>query len=404
MLALNLSSSANDWPGWRGATGVGLCDERDLLLKWDGKSGEGIVWKVPLDQTTGHSSPIVWGDHLFLTTAAKQTRQQESSNEVPAHHLFCYKASDGQLLWQTAIPQGKQSAGYAIYAVPTPITDGNAVYCWFGSSVVAAVDFEGKLIWRQELAGPFNLNPGICSSPSLYGDTVILLQDQGKGQGWLQALDKKTGQVKWEQKRPKTGHSNTTPLILQIGEQAQLVTAGGNLLQGLDPASGEPIWSCKSVAFGASPAYGSGLLCVFKGGNEPAQAVDPTGRGDVAKTHVKWQMPKVAGDYSSPVVSGEYVYNVRQEGVIGCIKLATGEEMFTERLAGVSKLASPFTTPDGRVYFVSAGKSYVLKVGATLEVIGGGDLGQSGNGSSPAVSGGRIFVRGTSHLFALGPK
>jgi len=405
-LAMSVSSLAfaGHWPGWRGPTGVGTTDETDLPLTWDGKKGENIVWKAPLKGTTGHSSPIVWGDRVFITTAARQNREQESAKEVPDHHLACYEVADGKLIWKTQIPQGKESAGYAIYAVPTPVTDGKMVYCWFGSAVIAAVDWDGKLVWRQERPGPFNLNPGICSSLALHGDLVYLLVDGARGLGYLQALDKKTGEVKWEQKRAKMGHNNSSPILLPINGKPQLIVAGSNVLQGLDPASGEPIWWCKSVGFGQTPVYGSGLLYADRGGNELAVCVDPTGQGDVAATHIKWKNPKSPGDYSSPVIAGEFIYKAQKEKTIGCYKLTTGELLYTGELDGVSRLASPFATADGRVYFVSTGKSYVLKAGPTLETIGGGNLNGWGNGSSPAVSAGRIFVRDFEFLWCLGKK
>ncbi len=163
----NLAAAA-DWPAWRGPTGIGWTDETDLPLSWDGKTGDNVLWKAPLAGTTGHSSPIVWGDRVFLTTSDKQTREQEASKEIPQHHIECYQAADGKLLWRTLIPPGQEVAGYSIYASPTPATDGKAVYAWFGSAVVAAVDFDGKLLWRHERKGPFVLNPGI----SLESDAV----------------------------------------------------------------------------------------------------------------------------------------------------------------------------------------------------------------------------------------
>ena len=395
---------AGNWPGFRGPTGMGTTDEKDLPLKWDGKSGEGILWKAPLKGTTGHSSPVVWDDRVFITTAARQNREQEEKKEVPEHHLACYQAADGKLLWRTPIPQGKEPMGYAIYAVPTPVTDGKAVYCWFGSAAVAAVDFEGKLLWRHGRPGPFVLNPGICQSPVLYGDTVILSVDQARGQGYIQALDKKTGEVKWEQKRPKTGSCNTTPVLLDLKGKLQMIAACENHVEGADPATGEVLWWCKARAFGESPVAAAGMVIVDKGGNEWAMAVDPTGQGDVEKTHVKWRAEKSPGDYSSPVVCGEFIYKAAMEGEVLCRKLDTGEEVFRDKLDKVSKLASPIATADGRVYFASTGTSYVLKAGPKLEIIGGGSLGGWGNGSSPAVSNGRIFVRDNEFLWCIGAK
>ena len=403
-LAVANVSRAGNWPGWRGPTGAGTTDEKDLPLRWDGKTGENVLWKASLAGTTGHSSPIVWGDRVFVTTAAKQNQEEEKKKLVPEHHLACYRVTDGKRLWRTQIPQGKQPAGYAIYAVPTPVTDGKAVYAWFGSSVMAAVDFDGKLLWRTERPGPFNLNPGICSSPVLHEDTVVLLCDQGRGKGFLQGLDKKTGEVKWQQKRTKASCNNTTPILIRVGGKAQLIVAGSGALEGLNPANGEAIWSCKCRGFGESPIFGSGVIYADKGMNETAVCVDPTGTGDVTETHTKWRIAKSPGDYSSAVIAGKYIYKVRKKGAIACLKLATGEEVFNAELKDVSKLASPIATADGRVYFVSTGTSYVIKAGEKLEILGGGKLGGWGNGSSAAVADGRIFVRDNRFLFCLAKK
>ena len=393
---------AGDWPGWRGPTGVGVSEEKNLPLTWDGKTGQNIVWKAPLKGSTGYSSPIVVGDRVFLTTAQKQTGQQEKDKEIPEHDLSCYRASDGTLLWKTSIPPGKEPAGYAIYAVPTPASDGKTVFAWFGSGVMAAVDIDGKILWREQRDGPFMLNPGICSSPILYQDTVLLLCDQGRGNGFLQALDKSSGRIKWEQKRAKTSYSNTTPILLPVNGKPQLIIAASERLEGLDPASGEPIWWCKARGFGASPAFGSGLIFSDSGNGESGLVVDPSGAGDVSKTHVKWQLPKIRSQYGSAIVSGEYVYRASDKEVITCWKLATGEQLFAESAPGVSKLSSPFGTADGRIYFTNGDKSYVLAGGPQFKVLAMNDLRGGDNASSAAVANGRIFIRGGETLFCIG--
>ena len=397
-------AGAGDWPGWRGPGGIGFTEEKGLPLTWDGKSGSNIVWKAALTGTTGHSSPIVWGDRVFVTTAAKQTREEETRKDVPGHHLVCFQVSDGKLLWRTPIAPGKEVAGYSIYASPTPVTDGKAVYAWFGSAVIGAVDFDGKLLWRHERSGPFKLNPGITSSPVLHRDTLVLISDQDRENGFLQALDTKTGEVKWERKRLKVGACNAPPVLLLVKGKPQLIVAASNKLQGLDPESGEPIWWCKGWGFGASPVHGGGLVYTDRGGNEPGQAVDPTGTGDVTATHVKWKIDKVPGDYASPVISGDFIYRVQTEGIIQCFRLSTGEKLFTERLERVSKTASPVATADGRVYFASAGLSYVIAAGLELKILATNKLGDGGNGSSPAIANGRIFVRNFEFLYCIGEK
>ncbi len=394
---------AENWPGWRGPTGYGVTEEKELPLKWDAKSGEGVVWKASLKDLTGHSSPVVWGDKVFLTTADKQTNAQEKAKEIPGHYLNCYQAADGKLLWSTKIEGGKEAAGYAIYAVPTPVTDGKLVYAWFGSAVIVAVDFDGKVVWRQEREGPFNLNPGITSSPILYKDTVVLLCDEGRGIGWLQALDKKTGEVKWEQKRKKTGTSNTTPVIVNVNGKDEMLVSAAESMQGLDPTNGEPIWWCKAQGFGASPAYGGGVVFCDAGNGGAGVAVDPTGTGDVTATHVKWKLPKVAAQYGSPVIFGDWVYRANKN-TITCWDVKSGEQVFSENAEGLANMSSPIVTPDGRIYFCGGDKSYVIKAGPKLEVLATNDLKCGSNGSSAAVSDGRIFIRGNDAFFCVGKK
>jgi outer membrane protein assembly factor BamB len=405
LLTASLGRTA-DWPGWRGPTGVGYSDEIKLPLTWNAKTGENIVWKVSVSGV-GNSSPIVLGGRVYVTTSAKQTREEEAKKLVPAHHIVCLDAADGKQIWRTSIAPGEHQEGYEIYAVPTPCSDGERVYAWFGSGIIVAVDMKGELVWRQERKGPFNLNPGLCSSPILYKDTVILLCDQARELGFLQALDKKTGATKWEQKRKGFSHNNTTPILIDPIDgkgKTQMVIAGSRALQALDPADGTALWSCAAVAFGASPAYSRGLLYIDSGTEGPGLVVDPTGAGDVTKTHVKWKHPKVLAEYSSPVISGDYVFRTRRPGLLYCWKLSTGEQMFAERLDGLSILASPIATGDGRVYFAAGAKSYVIQAGPKLEVLATNELAGGNTGASPAVANGRLYIRDRDTLYCIGKK
>jgi outer membrane protein assembly factor BamB len=402
---------AGDWPGWRGPTGCGTTDERGLVLNWDGKSGEGIAWKAPL-AGSGHSSPIVWGDRVFITTVVKQTPEQEKNKEIPDHHLACYQVSDGKLLWKCRVAPGPFRAYMGAYAAPTPVTDGEAVFCWFGSAVAAAVDVDGKLLWRRVVTGEFLkkpelLSPVISASMVLYKETVIVLLEQGGGAGILQAWDKRTGEVRWERKRDKDKctQCNTTPLLIDVQGKPQVVILASQILQSLNPGDGEPLWWCTSArGFASSPLYSSGLVYADLGDDKSALAIDPTGQGDVTDTHVKWEVPAVTGVWSSAVADGEYVYRVDESSDLTCRNLATGKKVCTEALPNVSPQASPIATADGRIYFVSAGKSYVIKAGPKFEVLGGGHVGGWDLGASPAVSGGRIFVRDRESLYCIGRK
>jgi outer membrane protein assembly factor BamB len=400
---LAAAARAEDWPGWRGPKGTGHSSEKNLPLTWGGKNDENVLWKIPLGGV-GNSSPIVWGGRVLVTTSARQSREEEAKKIVPAHHVACYAAEDGKLLWRTSVPPGQFPEGYEIYAVPTPVTDGARVFAWFGSGVFAALDLKGKLLWRKEYPPPFRLNPGICSSPVLYRDTVLLLLDQGGGAGFLRALDKDTGEVKWEHKRAKVSYSNATPLLIQVAGKDELIIAASNALQGLDPATGRLRWWCTASGFGSSPVYASGLIYSDSGTNGAALAVEPGGEGDVTKTRVKWKLPKVPAAYSSAIIWGDYVYRTHRPGVLTCRRLSTGEEVFSERLEEVSELASPFATPDGRIYFASTSKSYVIQAGPKLEVLATNVLKGGRTGASAAVSNGRIFLRDRQFLYCIGKK
>src|SRR5262245_26265233 len=223
---------AGDWPGWRGPTGQGHTDEKDLPLNWDGKTGKNVLWKTQLHgggkknpefSSPGWSSPIVWGDRIFLTTSVwpEGLTEKERRASIAEQHVLCFLASDGKLLWDTVIPSGKCLVDnwYHGYTVPTPVTDGKQVFALFGSGVIVALDFEGKILWREELPRLKDVDGGICSSPILYEETVIFpgIDDAG-----LRALDKKTGKVKWEQKT-RDRNRMSTPALLRIGDRLQLI-------------------------------------------------------------------------------------------------------------------------------------------------------------------------------------
>jgi outer membrane protein assembly factor BamB len=400
---------AGDWPGWRGPTGQGLCDDKDLPLTWGGKERQNVLWKMPLpgqegraEQDQNQSSPIVVRGRVFVT--GSYWPRGTGTKEFPEHHVACYQAGDGKLLWDVTIKPGpwKLTDLRGGYTAPTPASDGERVFVLFGSSVLAALDLDGKRLWRQEIV-PFNFDVCLGTSPVLHGDYVLLQCDQMKNTSRLLAFDRKTGEPKWQQQRPNVGFSHSTPILARVKDQTQLLVAASDALQGLDPDTGKVLWWSSAKGDTVSPVYGGGLVYLDSGRGGLGVAVDPTGEGDVTRSHRKWQLTAVPEGFSSPVIVGEYLYRLHSPGVLHCWKMATGEAVFSERLQGVNTAVSPIVSGAGRIYLASAGRSYVLKAGPTLEIVGRGDL-DDGSNASPAAADGKLFLKGRQFLYCIGSK
>jgi outer membrane protein assembly factor BamB len=409
LLIVATAVSAADWPGWRGPTGMGRADETDLPLKWGGKAGENVVWKVALPgqeakagQDQNQSSPVVAGGRVYVT-ASYWPGGKSDPKAFPEHHVVCYRAADGHLLWDAKVEPGPWllSDLRGGYTAPTPAADADRVYVVFGSAVIAALTHDGKPAWRTELK-PYKFDVALAASPVLFTDTVILQCDQVDKQSRMMAFDRATGAVRWEEKRPGNGFSHSTPVVAAVNGKPQLLASASNAIQGIDPSNGKLLWWSAAKGDTVSPVLGGGVVYCDSGRGGPGVAVDPTGTGDVTKTNIKWTLPQVPEGYSSPVVAGDFLYRLHSPDTIRCVRLATGEAAYTERVTGVSTSSSPIAG-GGRVYLASAGKSYVLKAGPTFEVLAVNDLGDTGP-ASPAAAGGRLYLKGRKWLFCIGAK
>jgi outer membrane protein assembly factor BamB len=409
--ALPGADAGENWAGWRGPTGMGITDEKALPLTWGGPKKINVLWKVPLfpsdrirpDQN--QSSPIVWGERVFVTVS--YWPESVPTKSYPEHHLLCFHKEDGRRLWDRKIPPGPWLLTdlRGGYTAPTPACDGQRVYVLFGSAVLAAVDMDGKLLWRKEIT-PHDFDVAIGTSPVVHGDTVLVLCDLllGKKASRLLAFDGKTGALKWENKRPDADWAHSTPVLAKIKGQTQLLVGSANGLQGLDPDGGKILWRVQTgdrTGDTVSPVLGSGLVYCDSGRGGPGIAVDPTGDGDVSRTHLKWKINSIPDGFSSPVIVGDYLYRLHNPGVIACWKLSDGTLVARKRLDGLATSPSPFTTPDGRLYCASSGKSYVLRAGPQLELLAQNDLGDPSQ-ASPAVAAGRIYFKGNRFLFCVG--
>jgi outer membrane protein assembly factor BamB len=410
MVSARSPASADNWPRFRGPTGMGITSERDLPLTWGGKDDESLLWIAPLpgfaeraraDQN--QSSPIVWEEKTFVTTAFWPAGRDQK--EFPEQHVACFSLTDADLEWDIIVEPGpwKLADLRGGYAAPTPATDGERVYVLFGSAVLLALDFDGRQIWRHELADPQSFDVAIASSPILYRGAVILLADKGNQKSVLTAYDARTGETLWEQKRPGVGFCHSTPVLAEIAGRTQILIAASNALQGIDPENGEVLWWCDGPGDVCSPVTAGDLAYTDSGRGGPGMLVEARGTGDLSKSSVKWRIGNIPEGLSSPVIADDHLYRLHNPGVLKCVNLTTGKEAFAKRVEGVSIASSPIVTHDGLVYLASAGKTLVLKAGPSFELLATNDLGES-SPASAAVSGKRLILKGREHLFCIGKK
>jgi outer membrane protein assembly factor BamB len=408
-------SFGENWPRFRGPTGLGYTEERNLPIIWGGADKKNVLWESPL-KGQGHASPIVWGDLVFVCVVHWPETVEDRKKVIPDHHVSCYRGSDGEMLWDTLVGPGPwlrtdfRSGPGGGYAAATPSTDGELLYCAFGSSVLAALDMEGKIVWRKEIM-PYTFDVTLGSSPILYGDTVILFCAMSKkSDSRVVAFEKRSGEVKWETKLEETEFGHSTPVIISVKKKDQMLLAASGMreyekaLKSLDPTNGEVLWWCRGEGDASSPAYGGGLVYFDSGRGGPGIALDPTGSGDVSETHIRWRITQVGEALSSPIIVGKYLYRLHTPGIVKCWDVSTGKQLYSERVRDISTTwASPIADPEGHLFFANAGKSYVIKSGPKFEVLAVNDLGD-GNHPSPAVSNGRMFLAGMKKLYCIGAK
>ena len=383
-----------NWPGWRGPRGDGTSAESGVPTTWS--ATENVLWKTPLPGS-GHASPIVWEDRLFVVASLDETAERV---------LICLDRADGSPLWQKTVLRSPLEGKHSLnsYASSTPATDGETVYVSFldrEEMFVAAYDFDGRERWSAR-PGAFSSRHGYCSCPVLFEDKVIVNGDHD-GEAYIVALNRETGDVVWKIRRPNNTRSYATPLIREIDGRTQMILAGNKCVASYDPRDGSQHWMMDGPTeqFVASMVYNGRLLFMSCGFPEHhLLAIRPDGSGNVTETHVAWRTTQGAAYVPSPIAAGDYFLVISDDGIASCFAADSGERMWQERLG--THYSASLVSAGGLVYFLDdAGKTTVVRPGEELDIVAENELDEACY-ASPAISEGTIYIRGEKNLYAIG--
>jgi outer membrane protein assembly factor BamB len=404
-----LPVSAENWPGFRGPTRQGVSTETGLPLKWS--ETENIVWKTPIPGL-GWSSPIVWGDRIFLTTTL---------NMDTSCHVLCIDRNTGKVLWNKEVFQQvvrrreRMNSG----ATPTPVTDGQLVYAVFCDGSIVALDFDGNVAWLNRDVKYYSRH-GLGASPILYQDLLIMPVDHSTtdmsqerlgwqlpwDQSYILALDKKTGKERWRGQRGMSRIGHSTPNIMTVDGKPQLISAAGDVVQGYDPATGQRLWSVTSLGEPCVPAIviGDDLVYSAPGLGGPAspaiRAVRPGHAGREAQ--VVWEQFEQMPMLPSFIYAKPHLFSLKEAGFAMCLDAQTGQIVWKQRLDGRYS-ASPILA-EGRLYLMSDhGECTIIEAGPEFKEIARNSLGENIRiQASIAASQGRLFVRTQDALYSIG--
>ncbi len=407
---------AENWPQFRGPVRQGISSEENLPLHWSAESN--VLWKTAVPGV-GWSSPIVWGERVFLTTATENGT---------SCRIISIDAKTGKTLWDREVfkqvPRRKESKNS--YATPTPATDGKVVCAVFGDGSVAAVDFTGSVLWTNREV-QFYSRHGLGASPLLHDGLLIMPYDGSnpvstagnwpnnsneERLGWqipwdkalIVALDINTGRRAWTGQRGSSRIAHVSPILLTERGQTQLISPAGDAIQGFNPKTGERLWTVYSQGEGVtpSPVAGDGLIFTSSGFEKTTlRAVKTGGKGDVTTTHIAWEQRKGAPTQPSLLYVKPYVYAITDSSAIAhCYHAENGEIVWEERIGG-NHSASPVYA-EGKIYFLSeTGESTVIEASPTFKELARNSLGEKCQ-ASMAISGGRLFIRSEKNLYCIG--
>ncbi|MDO8793306.1 MAG: PQQ-binding-like beta-propeller repeat protein [Vicinamibacterales bacterium] len=433
-LATTAVVSAENWPAWRGPGDGGVSPESNLPSTWS--DTQNVAWRTRL-KGLGVSTPIVWGNRIFVTSqvgnvaerggthptlvtgaelqavgektlGGRKQGERAKADDTVRFILTALDRTSGTPAWEHVIdaeaPLPELHEKHNL-ASPSPATDGERIYAWYGTGQLVAVDMNGKTVWQRNLAkeiAPVSILWGPGSSPAVYGKVLYLLSYHGQA-AYLMAVDTATGKTKWKVDGTPGVTSYSTPVMVQAPSGPELIVNSSEGVAGHNPDTGARLWFyAEANSFPVpAPIPAGGLIYLNRGyRSSPYMAIRPGGRGDIAASHVVWRQPTSGPYVPSLVHYNGLLYMATDAGIVSCIDAATGQRVWQERIPGVY-MGSP-VAGDGKIYFADeTGTTLVLEAGRTLKVLAKNKL--SGRfGASPAIAGGRIFLRADDELVAIG--
>jgi outer membrane protein assembly factor BamB len=434
-----VSAGANEnWPQWRGPTGNGISDSKNLPTTWSLEKNENIVWKTELPSWSG-GTPIIWGDHIFVTSPSpKEDRPPAPPSQDTAKGgkggrpkrdpggdkllVLCLSKKNGSLKWSVELDHGNETYNKQNATSPSPVTDGKHVWVMTGNGVLTALDFDGKKVWTHNLQqeyGKFGLNWGYGSSPLLLNGNVIVEVLHGHktdDPSYVVSFKGEDGKVNWRTERPtdapnEAPDSYSTPALLMVDGKPQIVISGGDYVTGHDPVTGEELWRAgglnplKDGFFRSvnSPVVADGMI--YAGTRKkPVLALKAGGKGDVTESHLVWKWDAGGGpDVPTPVSDGKYYYMVADDNVITVIDAKTGKQIYQNRLGVGATIDSSPLLADGKLYITGENAAtVVLAAGPEYKELARNELDGTFTLSSIAVSGQQLFIRTSTHLYCIG--
>ena len=407
LLSVMGAAVAENWQNWRGPRNDGTSLESGLPVQWS--KTENVLWRLPLPGPAG-ATPVVWDDRIFLTST-------EGDDLV----LLCIR-TDSKVLWKRTLGTGNRvvRGGEANAASPSPSTDGQHVWAFVSTGVLACYDFDGNEVWKTNLEdryGSFKLYFVMASTPLLDSDQLYL-QLIHSGAWLVLALEKSTGREIWKHRRKSDAyaeceHSYASPFLYRDDKREFLLVHGADYLTAHRLTDGSEIWRCgnlnpkdsynTSLRFVASPVAVPGLVIVPSAKNGPVLGLRPDGKGDITDSRqwYHWMREDGTPDVPSPLIHDGFVYLCRENGDLICMDAATGNQVYKERTHRHRHRASPVSS-DGNIYLTARdGRVTVVKAGRNFEILASNDI-EEAISASPVVSNGRLYLRSYKALYAIG--